>query len=167
MFSLLKGDCEHCGQIYRYSILHAGFGDYSYAYCDTCGNLATIGYSSSHVLTMPQISSPHQVIDAEWEPFLRPCDCGGHFRKGASPRCVFCTRMLSADHAASHIERNFIAGGRGWRWQRNWTDVYCMDIEDPSRPGLMRQVSDPFIDHRSPPGASPKKGWFGLFKSSK
>lgn len=167
MFSLLKGDCEHCGRAYHYSLLHAGFGDYSYAYCDSCGTLATVGYNSSFLLNMPLISAPHQVIDAEWEPFLRPCNCGGHFRKAASPRCVFCNAMLSPDHAASHIERNFIARGRGWRWQRNWTDLYCMDIADPDRPGEMRQVSDPFIERKSNSNSPEKKRWFGLLKSSK
>jgi hypothetical protein len=167
MFSLLKGDCEHCGQFYYYSLLHAGFGDYSYAYCDSCGTLATIGYSSSFILTMPHISSPHQVIDVEWEPFLRPCSCGGHFRRGASPRCVHCNAVLSADYAATHIEHNFVAGGRGWRWQRNWTDLYCIDIAEPNRQGMMRQVSDPFIESKSRADHSHKKGWFSFLKSSK
>ena len=167
MFSLLKGDCEHCGKTYNYSLLHAGFGDYSYAYCDSCGSLATVGYSSSMLLSIPPISSPHQVIDAEWEPFLRPCKCGGHFRKAASPRCPSCNEMLSAEHAAAHIERNFVAGGRGWHWQGNWSDLYCIDIEDPKRPGVSREVDDPFIE-RDPRSEKQSKGrWFRFFKSDK
>ena len=46
MFSLHKGDCEHCCRTYHYMLLHAGFGDFSYAYCDACGMLATFHYSN-------------------------------------------------------------------------------------------------------------------------
>lgn len=154
MFSLLKGDCEHCGQFYRYSLLHAGFGDFSYAYCDTCGKLATFSSSSSFLLSMPRAVSPHQVIDDAWGPHIRSCDCGGAFRRGASPRCVVCTRPLSAEHATGHIEHNFIGGGRNWRWQRNWTDTYCLEIEDPARPGSLRHMRDPFLDRAAKSSAT-------------
>lgn len=167
MFTLLKGDCEHCGQAYRYSLLNAGFSDCSYAYCDACGKLATVNYSSSFLLRMPPITVPHQAIDETWEPFLRPCDCGGHFRHNASPRCLVCMEPLSADHAAAHIDSNFVSGGRGWHWQGNWTDTYCIDIEDPAHPGVPRQVNDPFFERKTKTATEPAaKGWFGrLFKS--
>ena len=156
MFALHKGDCEHCTRIFRYTLLHAGFGDFSYAYCDACGTLATFSYSNSHLVKLPPPSTPHQVIDPEWEAFLDECRCGGHFRSGASPRCVFCSEVLSADHAAAHIERNAIGAGRGWRWQRNWTDLYCIALEDPKDPGNLRQVEDPFLEHKS--RSKPHKG---------
>ncbi len=172
MFSLLKGDCEHCGQAYRYSLLDASFSDCSYAYCDTCGQLAIISYSSSYMVSVPPISTPHQVIDVAWEPFLRACACGGAFRRGASPRCMVCRAELSATHAAAHIERNFTAGGRNWRWQGNWTGSYCIDIEDPAHPGATRHVENPFRDPKARNGdvaqAEPpaRQGLFSrLFKS--
>ena len=140
-----KGDCEHCSRIFHYTLLHAGFGDYSYAYCDSCGALATIDYSCSMMTTLPPISVPHQVIDAAWEPYLRPCQCGGHFRRGAFPRCVHCNQPLSAEHAAIHVERNSVGAPRGWRWQRNWTDEYCIALEDPNQPGSLCQEHDPFF----------------------
>lgn len=167
MFTLHKGDCEHCGRIYHYMLLHAGFGDYSYAYCDTCGALATFSYSSSFLLKMPPISVPHQVIDAEWEPFIRPCACGGHFRKAAAPRCVYCKAVLSPDHAADHIERNSIGAGRGWRWQRNWLDLYCMATEDLANPGTLRQVVDPFLQHKVHEEKPSKGRWSQLFSFSR
>ncbi|HZB89381.1 MAG TPA: hypothetical protein VE291_12025 [Terracidiphilus sp.] len=145
MFSLLKGDCEHCGHIYRYSLLSADFGDCSYAYCDTCGKLATLSYASSFILNMPPAVAPHHVIDAAWESFIRPCDCGGAFRHDASPRCLACARPLSARHAAGHIEHNFAGGVRNWRWQRNWAGGYCINLEDPAKPGVMRHLTDPFL----------------------
>ena len=42
MYKLHKGDCEHCCRIYHYTLLHAGFGDYSYAYCDCLRNARNI-----------------------------------------------------------------------------------------------------------------------------
>jgi hypothetical protein len=148
MFALHKGDCEHCSRTFRYTLLHAGFGDFSYAYCDSCGMLATFNYSNSFLVTMPPASATHQVIDPEWEPFIDPCECGGHFRSGASPRCVFCNATLSAQHAATHIERNTI-NARGWHWQGNWTDLYCIAMEDPKDPGNLRQIDDPFLARRA------------------
>jgi hypothetical protein len=168
MFTLHNGDCEHCCKLYHYTLLHAGFGDYSYAYCDSCGMLATFNYSSSFLPSLPRLSAQHQVIDASWEPFLLPCECGGHFRSGASPRCVFCKERLSSDHAAPHIERNSIGAGRGWRWQKSWTDVYCIAIEDPKRPGSLRQVNDHFVDRTIPQDEKPaKRSWAGFFSLSK
>jgi len=164
MFALHKGDCEHCLRTFRYTLLHAAFGDFSYAYCDTCGTLATFSYSNSQLVKLPPPSSPHQVIDPSWEPFLDECACGGHFLSSASPRCVYCKSALSADHAAAHIERNAIGAGRGWHWQRNWTDLYCIALEDPRDPGNLRQVEDPFLEQRRRSG-KPHKGFWSRILS--
>lgn len=161
MFSLLKGDCEHCGRTYRYSLLDASFSDFFYAYCDTCGKLATINNSSSYLIKMPPATGEHHVIDEAWEAFLRPCNCGGRFRHKAAPRCMLCLEQLSAEHAATHIESGFSPGNRTWRWQRNWTGNYCMDIEDPAHPGTVRHVSNPFLGSTPEPvlQVPPRKGW--------
>lgn len=159
MFALHKGDCEHCARTYRYTLLHAGFGDFSYAYCDSCGTLATFNYSNSFLVNMPRISAPHQVIDPEWEPYLDSCACGGHFRASASPRCVFCNSILSPEHAAHHIERNTVGAGRGWRWQGNWSDIYCIALEDPKDPGSLRQGEDRFLEQKSRAGRPHKGVW--------
>jgi hypothetical protein len=162
MFALHKGDCEHCSRTYRYTLLHAAFGDFSYAYCDCCGMLATFSYSNGFLVRMPPASSPHQVIDREWERFIGQCVCGGRFRSDASPRCPSCSLQLSAEHAASHIERNAIGAGRGWRWQRNWTDLYCIALEDPKDPGSLRQLEDPFAESKR--AEKPHKGlWSRVF----
>jgi hypothetical protein len=163
MYKLHKGDCEHCCRVYHYTLLHAGFGDYSYAYCDCCGMLATFTYSSSFFLSLPRLAAQHQVIDAAWESHIQSCACGGHFRSNASPRCVYCKQPLSAEHAAPHIERNSVGAGRGWRWQNNWSEVYCLAVEDPERPGSLRQVTDPFAGRTSPQEKPIKKSWTQLF----
>lgn len=162
MFALHKGDCEHCSRTYRYTLLHAGFGDFSYAYCDTCGMLATFNYANGFMVRMPPLSSPHQVIDPEWEALLDQCACGGRFRSGAAPRCQACHSELSPEYAAAHIERNAIGAGRGWRWQRNWTDLYCIALEDPKDPGNLRQIEDPFGERKRI--EKPRKGlWSRVF----
>jgi hypothetical protein len=167
MFTLHKGDCEHCSRTFHYTLLHAGFGDYSYAYCDSCGMLATFNYSNGFLVTMPPVKVPHQVIDRAWEPFLAPCECGGHFRANAAPRCVFCNAPLSPQHAAAHIERNSKGAGRGWKWQGNWTDLYCLAMEDPRAPGTLRQINDPFLERRSSE-AKPRKGlWSQILSFSR
>ncbi|HUD57671.1 MAG TPA: hypothetical protein VMR02_20745 [Terracidiphilus sp.] len=157
MFALHKGDCEHCFRTFRYTLLHAGFGDFSYAYCDSCGKLATFNRSDSILVRLPPPSAPHQVIDPEWEPYLDTCLCGGSFRSGASPRCVFCNSVLSAEHAATHIERNTVGSGRGWHWQGNWTDLYCIALEDPKDPGSLRQIEDPYLERKARE-VKPRKG---------
>jgi hypothetical protein len=145
MFTLHMGECEHCWRSYRYELWHAGFGEFSYAYCDSCGMLATFDYLNGTVRQLPPLSAPHQEIDAAWEPFLAPCPCGGHFKKDASPRCPSCREPLSAEYAAGHIEHNSVGAARGWHWQRNWNEEYCIAIEEPHRAGTMRRVVDPFL----------------------
>jgi hypothetical protein len=144
MSDLKTGDCEHCERTYRYSLYHCGFGDISYAYCDTLGELCTLDYWSKGLPTWPPGCGRHQEICADLESALKQCPCGGHFKKGASPRCPHCRNPLSATHAARHIERNSPGTAKGWRWQGNWFGTYCLAIEDPLHAGTMRVVKDPY-----------------------
>jgi hypothetical protein len=50
--------------------------------------------------------------------------------KGAAPRCPHCHDTLSAEFATSYIEANAPGAKKGWRWQRNWSEMYCIVIED-------------------------------------
>jgi hypothetical protein len=163
MFTLHKGDCEHCSQTYRYMLLHAGFGEFSYAYCECCGILAAFSYTNKDLQKLPPLSSKNEEIDADWEPFLRSCSCGGRFHKGASPRCIHCNSELSAEYAAGHIERNSVGAARGWHWQRNWSSLYCMVLEDPLNPGTMRQIADPIIRIPKLENRPIKRSWVQLF----
>lgn len=144
MFTLHKGNCEHCHRTYRYTLWDARFGAYSYAYCDACGMLATIYNSSEHLADLPPVEAKYREIDASWEPFLAPCACGGRFRKGAAPRCVHCKEALSARYAAIHIARNVKGAAKNWVWQGNWNDRLCMAISEPRRYGDLRHRVDPF-----------------------
>ena len=153
MYNLHAGDCEHCLRKYKYSLWHSGFGESSYAYCDTCGTVAVCSYRRFFPAMQPPTSAHFQVIEQEWEHLLAPCACGGAFRSNAAPRCVFCRHELSADYATGHIERNSRSTNRQWRWQRNWTGLYCIALEEPNQPGTLRLVSNPFAR----PWETPKK----------
>ena len=163
MVILKKGDCEHCSRNYRYSLWHSGFGDNSYAYCDECGLLALINYTNPHVAGFPPHKTQYAEIDESWEPFLKPCPCGGRFRKGQSPRCPFCKERLSSVHAAGHIEAQAHGAGKGWRWQNDWTGVYCIAIDDPHNPGVLLQLLDPVIATERREKTRSKSRWSLLF----
>ena len=79
----------------------------------------------------------HGAITPEAEERVELCVCGGHFRGTAVPRCPRCEEMLSADEAAADIERNAPGTSKGWRWQRSWSGLYAIVIED-------RLVNDPW-----------------------
>jgi hypothetical protein len=121
------GNCEHCQKQFGYYLIHNGFNGSAYAYCDTCGVTALFD-----VYKIPQNVHlvPHQIITQEIEPHLEPCYCGGSFRAGASPRCPHCRQPLSAVLAADYIERQAEGAKKGWYWQRGWSGLYCIIIED-------------------------------------
>src|SRR5579863_6215714 len=156
MVMLKKGDCEHCGRFYRYSLWHSGFGDNSYAYCDDCGMLAILNYTNPYVAGLPQPSVQFAEIDATWESFLQPCACGGRFREGAVPRCPHCNEKLSPTHAAAHIKAQATGAQKDWQWQNNWSGVYCIAMENAETPGYPRQMVDPVVQ---PESEKPRSRW--------
>jgi len=163
MVMLKKGDCEHCGRFYRYSLWHSGFGDNSYAYCGQCGMLALFNYSNELVAALPTPAERFGVIDEAWEPHLKECPCGGSFRRSAALRCPYCREKLSPTHAAEHIEAQSV-GARGWSWQNNWSSIYCLAMIDPQNPGSVLQVVDPILQ---PERARTRKRWPVLFSFSR
>jgi hypothetical protein len=104
-------------------------GELSYAYCDKCGMTAILSLWDKR---MPKLAGAwgQQEIPVDLEQYLRPCECGGAFKKGAAPRCPHCSHALSAEAATAYIETNAPGTKRGWRWQRNWHDVYCIVIDN-------------------------------------
>ena len=125
------GHCETCHQRFGYYLIHNGFNDSAYAYCDRCGETSILDYYFGNAPIPSGVHlKPHEVIDESIEPFLASCSCGGKFRKTAVPRCPHCSSPLSAIEAAKYIEANAPGAKGGWRWQRTWTDLYCIVIED-------------------------------------
>ena len=134
---IMTGRCEPCGENFTIEIFHNGFGDTSYAYCDTCGKTAILSGWSKR---WPEgVKCTQAEIAPEMEPYLKPCECGGKFNVGNSPRCPNCKKPLSADQAADYLEQQAPGAKKGWRWQRNWSGLYCAVIN-----GL--QVTDNFVD---------------------
>jgi hypothetical protein len=135
MRALDPGKCEHCAKLFGYYLIHNGFNESCYAYCDTCGVLQLLnGYSLTHPNKLSELLAKRpgrQAIYPDMEEQLRACACGGHFRRDASPRCPHCKEPLSAELAAKYIEANApgAKGGR-WRWQRNWVGMYCIVVEN-------------------------------------
>jgi hypothetical protein len=130
------GSCEHCGYAFPYYLIHNGFNDSSFAYCERCGRLALLsrlelenGLGRALDVLLP--------LPLEAERLLRPCDCGGAFRWQAPARCPSCREPLSADMAAEWIERNATGTKAGWQWQRTWDGLYALAI-------VGRVVFDPF-----------------------
>jgi hypothetical protein len=119
------GLCEHCGSAFPYVLLHNGFNDSAYAYCDSCGMTAVLDAWK----TPNGIQIKFQtVIKPEDEKLLRPCDCGGLFKSNACPRCLHCHEPLSADSAQQWLEANAPGTAKDWRWQRSWTGIYAIVI---------------------------------------
>jgi hypothetical protein len=120
-----EGVCERCKQRFRYYLIHNGFNESSYAYCDSCGMTALLdGWKVSDGVQLPS----HQVIGRDVEAHLLPCVCGGKFVASAAPRCPHCSEPLSPHLAKEFIEANAEGTRGGWRWQENWTGLYCVVI---------------------------------------
>ena len=139
------GACEHCGVTFPYALLHNGFNESAYAYCDSCGMTAVLdGWKVPDGI---QIKF-HTVIKSEDESLLLPCECGGAFKSGASPRCPHCHKSLSAESARQWIEANAVGTAKGWRWQCSWTGLYAIVIDnnlvkDNWKPGASNNSMQP------------------------
>jgi|HubBroStandDraft_1064217.scaffolds.fasta_scaffold01599_11 hypothetical protein len=120
--------CDACGRYFRYRLVHAGFSNTAYAYCDECGMASLL---SAYGPVPDSVQVPwHEAISTEVESHLRPCPCGGHFVRGSAPRCPTCKAALSADAVAAPIEAGALGTAKGWRWQRSWTGLYCVIVKD-------------------------------------
>lgn len=122
------GCCEHCGTAFRYKLIHNGFNESAYGYCDRCP--FTVLLSGWHHAAQRVSLAIHQRMASSIEPLLKPCPCGGTFRASAEPKCPHCTRPLSPEDATSYIERDAAGTTKGWRWQRSWSGIYSIVIND-------------------------------------
>jgi len=122
------GICEHCGKQFGYYLIHNGFNDSAFAYCDRCSYSVHL---SGWAKVPPGISLRiHEKIPEDVEPFLKPCPCGGSFRTNAAPHCPHCRLPISPIFATAYIEKNAAGTKSGWRRQKNWDDIYSIVIEN-------------------------------------
>jgi hypothetical protein len=134
-----QGSCSSCRETFEYSLIHNGFSDSAYAYCDRCGMTAFFDGRSSAIPGGVTLKV-HGPIGRDVEPHAAPCDCGGHFRGDGSPRCTKCLVQLDPELCATFIEKNAPGTAMGWRWQRSWQGLYAIvidgrSIKDPWRSG--------------------------------
>ena len=123
-----KGTCEHCGEAFSYALVHSGFHESAFAYCDLCGQTAILNAGSAAIPEAVGFPAPGP-LPSDAEPYLLPCACGGSFRSRASPRCPQCSAELSARRARSWIEAQAPGAAKGWRWQGSWSGLYAIVIE--------------------------------------
>lgn len=121
--------CERCHAQFEYYLVHNGFNDSAYAYCDTCGRTALLSGWAGNIPAGVDLRI-HQPITAEVEDHLAPCACGGRFRAQAVPRCPHCRHPLSATSLTKQIESNAPGTKAGWRWQQSWSGMYAIVIEN-------------------------------------
>ena len=121
------GVCEHCHTEFSYYLVHNGFNDSAYAYCDTCEQCTIL--TRSHKPIPPGAGlSVYQRISNDVESFLKPCPCGGMFRADADPRCLHCRQVLSPVLVRKYLEGNAPGTKKGWKWQNNWSGIYSIVI---------------------------------------
>jgi hypothetical protein len=126
------GRCEHCRARFEYFLIHNGFGDTAFAYCDRCGMTALVG-GWDDVNKPPEAPLRiHGPVPVETEPWLASCGCGGIFHGDASPRCPECSQPLSPQVATAWLEKNAPGTKGGWRWQQCWAGMYCIVINGRS-----------------------------------
>ena len=130
------GRCANCAATFKYSLIHNGFNESAYAYCDDCGTTAVLSGWSPNIPPEAGLRV-HGRITAGVEPFLASCPCGGRFRASAVPRCPACREPLDPVACTAFIEADAPGTAKGWRWQRSWDGLYSIVING-------RQVSDPW-----------------------
>lgn len=132
------GQCDSCGSVFHWYLIHNGFNSSCHAYCSQCGATAILS------LYAPPLSKQNAApggITPALEPLLARCGCGGRFLAAASPRCPSCSKELSAAEASKYMEPPLPGTQKGWRWQRSWTGgraLYAIIIDN-------RYIEDPFI----------------------
>src|SRR5947209_8751342 len=121
------GSCDKCAQRFRYLLIHSGFNDSSYAYCDSCCYIAILDHWT---LSSEMPVHDYGRITPEVEPYLIACPSRGAFRAAAGARCPHCNEPLDAVRAADYIEAHAAGTAKGWRWQRSWTGIYCIVLDE-------------------------------------
>ncbi len=128
------GKCNHCNKKFNYYLIHNGFNETNYAYCNRCGMTAFLHEYYSAIPEQCKAffkkKDRYEKISKEFESFLEHCECGGEFTKASKPRCPTCNSYLSAKYATKYIEANAEGTKKGWHWQKSWNGLYAIVIEN-------------------------------------
>ena len=133
--------CLSCGARCTVDVLSSGVGESEYLYCDRCSGAALLDFYASESSTLVHLGKDRwwqwraSAADmASIEAELRTCECGGHFRFSAVPRCP--KRGAGLDLAA--VKRQL--GASEWWRADTWRpsdDGYCLIIDG-------RAIRNPF-----------------------
>lgn len=133
---MVAATCPECNQILRYQLVHTGFNNTGYAYCDRDGALLVWEIFDPQYTAVAGDKHPwtlNHLEEVRVESAFHPCPCGGHFGMRNPPRCPHC-RYGPAEVFTDPIY--FVDLGRRF---------------DPARDGLSKAgVTDP-------PGCIPRR----------
>ena len=90
-------ECKEVSRLPQERPYHAGFSNQGFLYCDACPALLKFSSYNKIYTSLVHDRHPWMLSDAEMknvESHLRACQCGGHFRFAALPRCSFCMAEL-------------------------------------------------------------------------
>ena len=96
MRTLDQGACDSCGQKFGYYLIHSGFNDSQYAYCDRCGMTSVLNLYDKR-LPNPLPCPPHGPICEAMEPLLSLCSCGWKLPSRRNPAMPSLSRAAFAD----------------------------------------------------------------------
>ena len=135
MSTTLPGICDKCKSTFEFRLIHNGFNESSYVYCDSCGKTSLLDEYSKQ---MPgrcewffRSDKRYEKIDAKLEPYLEKCLCGGSFKRSAIPRCPRCKQQLDPVEVNKYIDNDRPVEDKGkFLWQNNWDGIYAIIIEE-------------------------------------
>ena len=132
--------CSACGQDFKVRVVHSGFSNDEFLYCDRSHHVAVLEiYSRTSSLLLRLADECGRGLwdwreSAEYrariEGALRSCPCGGRFTFSAGPRCPRCRVPLALDEVRAQVE---LFGNAGWR------GAYYLILDDGS-------VEEPFLE---------------------
>ena len=135
--------CPSCGERCTVDVLSSGFDESEYLYCDRCSGVALLDFYAGEAGVLARLGKDRwwrwraSAADmASIEAALRTCECGGHFRFSAVPRCPKCGAGF--DLAAV---KGQLGAGEWWRadtWRPS-DDGYCLIIDGRSIRNPFRQ----------------------------
>jgi hypothetical protein len=139
--------CASCAKTFSVALLHNGFNNSEFLYCDTCHRVAILNFYSRRSNLLLQLADMSGGVLWSWrnsieanrdiEMRLSPCQCGGHFSFQAAPHCPICRAALNLQDVLRQL--NVRQG-----WNNGWRGIYCLVVEG----GI---VEDPFVDDFDPP----------------
>ena len=108
-------------------LIHNGFNESAYAYCDSCGRVALLELLGQNHTERIQGHGP---LEASLVARLPACTCGGRFATDATPRCPGCRTRLDPVSAATYVERDAPGTQAGWRWSRTWSGIESFSVAE-------------------------------------